>query len=142
MPTVVLTRALAQQTDGALRHQVDATTVHDALEHVFDKHPLLRRYLLTDTGIVRPHVNVFLNDGPVRDRQTLADHCLENDEIQVLQAVSGGSNPSVSTSAPRPSFAPAHPRGPNLRHESDSQRPASVPTPDGRSPADIGWAGG
>lgn len=31
MPNVTLTRALAQQTQGELRHQVDAATVHDAI---------------------------------------------------------------------------------------------------------------
>ncbi len=91
VPEVVLTRALAAQTGGELRHQVEAANVRGALEVVIDAHPLLRRYLLTDTGQLRPHVNVFVNDALVEDRRGLSDTIGERDQVHVLQAVSGGA---------------------------------------------------
>lgn len=96
MPNVTLTRALAQQTQGELRHQVDAATVHDAIACVIERHPLLRRYILTDNGVLRQHVNVFLNDALVADRRGLTDRVEPSDEIHVLQAVSGGRDSSRS----------------------------------------------
>jgi sulfur carrier protein ThiS len=90
VPNVTVTRAVAQQTQGELRHQVDAATVHDAIACVIEQHPLLRRYILTDNGVLRQHVNVFLNDALVADRRGLTDSVEPSDEIHVLQAVSGG----------------------------------------------------
>ena len=90
MPNVILTRALAQQTQGELRHQVDAATVHDAIVVVIERHPLLRRYLLNDTGMLRQHVNIFVNDELVVDRRSLTDSVQPGDQIHVLRAISGG----------------------------------------------------
>ena len=91
VPEVILTRALSQQTGGELRHRVNAGFVREALDQVFHDHPLLRRYLLTDTGKLRPHVNVFVNGALVADRRELSDSLAINDEVLVLQAVSGGT---------------------------------------------------
>ena len=95
MPNI--TRAPAQQTHGELGHQIDAATVHDAIACVIERHPLLRRYILTDTGLLQQHVNIFLNDALVADRRGLSESVQPSDEIHVLHAVSG-SNPSRGTS--------------------------------------------
>ncbi len=90
MPRVKLTRALAQQTGNQLDHHVDAANVAAALDAVFAQFPLLRRYLLDDNGRIRQHVNIFINDVLIQDRQKLSDPVNEHDSIHVLQAVSGG----------------------------------------------------
>ena len=91
MAQVVLTRALAGVVEGELEHEVaGASTVGEALEGVFGRFPVLRRYLLTDGGAVRQHVNVFLNAELVRDRVGLSDVVGEGDRVDVIQAVSGG----------------------------------------------------
>jgi molybdopterin synthase sulfur carrier subunit len=97
VPEVILTRALSQQTGGELRHQVQAGHVREALDQIFVNHPLLRRYLLTDTGKLRPHVNVFVNGALVADRRALSDPLATNDEVYVLQAVSGGTHAPMRT---------------------------------------------
>ena len=91
MAELILTRALAAQVDNQLEHDVAGTTVREAFDSLFQDHPQLRRYLLTDSGAIRQHVNVFLNEALIEDRRTLGDAVSPGDTIHVIQAVSGGS---------------------------------------------------
>ena len=91
MPELILTRALAAQARDELEHELSGTSVREAFDALFERHPQLRRYLLTDTGAVRRHVNVFLNDTLIKDRRALSDAVSPGDTIHVIQAVSGGS---------------------------------------------------
>ncbi len=70
--------------------QAEGATVRQLLERVFDENPPLRSYLLDDQGRLRKHVNVFINDGMVRDRLGLSDPVEQTDEVFVFQALSGG----------------------------------------------------
>ena len=70
--------------------EVAGETVGAALHAVFESNPPLRSYLLDDQGRLRQHVNVLVNGEPVRDRARLSDTLAENDEVFVLQALSGG----------------------------------------------------
>jgi molybdopterin converting factor small subunit len=65
-------------------------TVAEVLEAVFADNPRLRGYLLDDQGRVRKHVNIFINDEAIADRDGLSDPVAEGDEIFVFQALSGG----------------------------------------------------
>ena len=91
MAELILTRALAAQVDDQLQHEVGGTNVREALDSLFARYPQLRRYLLTDGGAVRQHVNVFLNETLIADRRGLSDAVSSGDMIHVIQAVSGGS---------------------------------------------------
>jgi sulfur carrier protein ThiS len=70
--------------------EVDGGTVHDALEAVFTREPRLRGYVVDEQGVLRKHVNVFVNGQPVADRARLSDAVSPDDEIYILQALSGG----------------------------------------------------
>ena len=89
MPTVSFTSAL-QRFLAAPSVQVEAATVADALAAVFTANPLLRGYVLDDQGGVRRHVNIFINSQPIDDRIRLTDPVGANDDIYVLQALTGG----------------------------------------------------
>ena len=91
MARIILTRALAQQTDGALEHEVSPGDVRSALDQLIDRYPRLRRYLLTDQSHLREHINVFVNDDLVGERVRLANTVGDSDTVFVLQAVSGGA---------------------------------------------------
>ena len=65
-------------------------TVQEALDRVFAENPLLRTYLLDDQGRLRQHVNVFVNEYAVVDRNRLSDPITPNDDLYVIQALSGG----------------------------------------------------
>jgi molybdopterin synthase sulfur carrier subunit len=65
-------------------------TVQEALDRVFAENPLLRSYLLDDQGRLRQHVNVFVNEYAILDRNRLSDPITPSDDLYVIQALSGG----------------------------------------------------
>ena len=65
-------------------------TVRAALDRVFADNPRLRAYILDDQGRLRHHVAVFVNGSKVADRVGLGDPVGPDDEIFVMQALSGG----------------------------------------------------
>jgi len=89
MPTVSFTPQLERFLP-APTVKVDGATVGDVLTAVFAQHPALRGYVLDDQGAVRQHVAVFVNGGLIADRERLTNPVEPNDEIYVLQALTGG----------------------------------------------------
>lgn len=70
--------------------EVVAATVAEALGRVFEREPRLRGYIVDEHGALRPHVAVFVDGAPVRDRVALSDRLTESSEVCVMQALSGG----------------------------------------------------
>jgi sulfur-carrier protein len=89
MPTVSFTPALRRFLPVATM-EVNGRTVYDVLTAVFTTRPTLRGYLLDDQGVLRRHVNVFINGTLVRDRTRLTDKVEPDDDIYVFQALTGG----------------------------------------------------
>jgi sulfur-carrier protein len=89
MPTVSFTSAL-QRFLAVPPTQADGATVSEALAAVFAARPALRGYVLDDQGMLRRHVNVFVNGELVRDRVRLSDKVDANDDVYVFQALTGG----------------------------------------------------
>jgi sulfur-carrier protein len=89
MPTVIFTRALERFLE-APSTTVEGATLGAALAAVFASRPALRGYVLDDQGAVRRHVAVYVNGRPIRDRVRLGDPVGPDDEIYVIQALSGG----------------------------------------------------
>ena len=83
-------------TPNLLRHvaspnaQMPGGTVHEALQAYFQANPQVQGYVLDDQGQLRKHVAIFLNQELIQDRTGLSDPVAENDEIFVVQALSGG----------------------------------------------------
>lgn len=88
--------ALVRFTQNIQRHvacpprDAAGNTVREVLDQVFGDNPKARGYFLDDRGAVRPHINIFLDGVPVRDRTTLTDSVDADSEIDVMQALSGG----------------------------------------------------
>ena len=89
MATVVFTPAL-QRFLRVPEARVEAATVGEALAGVFNARQGLRGYVLDDQGALRPHVAIYVNGAPVRDRARLGDPVGPDDEIYVFQALTGG----------------------------------------------------
>lgn len=70
--------------------EVPATTVAEALQEYFRRHPDVERYVFDDQGGVRKHVTVFVNQDQIRDRAHQSDAVADGDLIYVMQALSGG----------------------------------------------------
>ncbi|HUG31401.1 MAG TPA: MoaD/ThiS family protein [Acidimicrobiia bacterium] len=86
MSTVRLPRMLSETAGVGGRHEVTGETVGEALDHLFERAPGLRNHVLDESGVIRPHVSVFV-DGEQADLETEVGPA---SEIRILHAVSGG----------------------------------------------------
>lgn len=90
MVTVQFTRHLLRFFPDLVQTTVEATCVLEVVEALETLHPGLRGYLLDDTGAMRKHVNIFINNAMIKDRTSLSDAVSDDDEIYIMQALSGG----------------------------------------------------
>jgi sulfur-carrier protein len=92
MPTVHLTRHLhryfPQLRDREL--VVEASTVAEVVREVDRLAPGFALYVCDERGRLRTHVNVFIEDERVVDRQRLTDPVDPQSRVFILQALSGG----------------------------------------------------
>ena len=83
---------LTSLSDG--RSQVDVNTpggrLEDALDALFAAHPGLRDRVLTESGEIRQHVNVFVGNNESRFSGGLATPLADGAEISIIPAISGG----------------------------------------------------
>lgn len=70
--------------------EVGGTTVRQALDEAFARHPRVRDYVLDEHGAVRHHVVVFVDGAQIADRRGLTDAIAAGSRILVMQALSGG----------------------------------------------------
>ncbi|MFL5349010.1 MAG: MoaD/ThiS family protein [Hyalangium sp.] len=89
MPRITFTSSL-QRHVSCPSEPVGGSTVREALEQYFARHPPVRSYVLDEQGALRQHVVVFVNGGQLRDRSGQQDPISEAVEIYVMQALSGG----------------------------------------------------
>jgi molybdopterin converting factor small subunit len=64
--------------------------VGDALAAVWDLHPGVRDRVVTETGEVRRHVNIFVGDESIRYTGGLGTPLEDGGEVSIIPAVSGG----------------------------------------------------
>jgi molybdopterin converting factor small subunit len=87
MPLIRLRGPLKQRAGGCAEHAVQAATVREALRALESAQPELRGWILDERGMVRPHINVFV-DGEMGGEETaLAGAGV----VDVLPAISGGT---------------------------------------------------
>lgn len=89
MPRVSFTQNL-QRHVACPTMAVSGSSVAAALKAYFAENPRARDYVLDEQGAVRHHIAVFVGGELVRDRRGLGDRVGEDDEIYVMQALSGG----------------------------------------------------
>ena len=82
--------ALRAYCKGASELSFEAPSVRAALEQLERNHPSLYSSVCDETGKVRRHVNLFVNDSNVRDRQGLDTALAPGDVLTIVPAVSGG----------------------------------------------------
>lgn len=68
----------------------EAPTVQELVAALDRRHPGLAAYLIDDAGRMRKHVNIFVNGDMLTDRAGLTDALASEDEVHVIQALSGG----------------------------------------------------
>jgi molybdopterin synthase sulfur carrier subunit len=90
MSTVRIPPVLRENTGGGRSVEVDGTTVSEALDDLFAKHPALRDRV-TEDGELSSYINVYVNDRDVRYRDGLATSIEPDDTIILLPAMAGGA---------------------------------------------------
>lgn len=92
MAKVKLTRHLYQFFPALERQElaVEAATVADVVRELDRISPGLAFYICDERGRVRQHVNIFIGNDRVSDRQRLSDPVAPDAEVFILQALSGG----------------------------------------------------
>jgi sulfur-carrier protein len=91
MPKVSFTRHL-QTFFPALQmgQEVPGATVREVIAGLEKRYPGFALYVADETGRLRRHVNVFIGNEPICDREGLSDAVAPGDELFILQALSGG----------------------------------------------------
>ena len=90
MPTVKFTRALKRFYPSLAPLDIQGATVAQIVAQLDTAYPGLRDYIVDERGQLRQHVNIFIRNTLVKDRMTLSDALGENDEVYIMQALSGG----------------------------------------------------
>ena len=90
MSTVRIPPVLRENTGGSRSVDVSGSTVAEALNDLFARHPALRDRV-TEDGELSRFINVYVNDRDVRYRDGLATAIAADDTIILLPAMAGGA---------------------------------------------------
>jgi len=69
---------------------IGGATVADVIAGLDKRYPGFALYVADETGRVRRHVNLFIGDQPICDREAMSDAVSPGDEVYILQGLSGG----------------------------------------------------
>lgn len=90
MPQVKFTSALQRFFPDLQNMETEGKTVSEVVESLNQQFPGLKDYLLEEDGSLRKHVNIFLKEELIQDRNHLTDQVNPSDEVLIFQALSGG----------------------------------------------------
>ena len=86
MPRVCLRQPLKRLAGDRAEHDLEGATVGELLRALERAHPALSGWILDERGVMRRHINVFVNgERGAQDTDVQAE-----DRIDVLPAISGG----------------------------------------------------
>lgn len=86
MAVVCVHGPLRQLAGGTSEHSLDGGTVCALLRSLERDHPALTGWVLDERGLIRPHINVYVN-GELGGEGTAVR---ARDRVEVLPAISGG----------------------------------------------------
>ncbi|MGH2868318.1 MAG: MoaD/ThiS family protein [Solirubrobacteraceae bacterium] len=85
--TVVSVRGpLRKLAGGRPEHELEGVTVVELLRALELRHPDIRGWILDERGLIRRHINVFVNGE--RGGEATAVRC--GDRVEVVPAITGG----------------------------------------------------
>ena len=90
MIKVKFTSALKQFFPDLKAQEFQGTSIKEIIASIDAIYPGMQNYLLEEDGSLRKHVNIFVRDEMMTDRDTLSDTLTEGDEVLIFQALSGG----------------------------------------------------
>lgn len=90
MPKLSFTPALKRFFPDLKEAQYSGKTVEELLDHIELKYPGINSYLRDETGALRQHINIFIDQQLIQDRNGLQDSLEKVEEVLIFQALSGG----------------------------------------------------
>src|SRR2546421_662937 len=90
MPRVRFTNHLRRLFPKLADGDVEGGSIAELVATLERAHPGIAGYLVDDQGALRTHVNVFLDDELLRDRERLTDPIPPGTTVSFFQALSGG----------------------------------------------------
>ncbi len=90
MAQVAFTRHLLRFFPDLVEGEVQGATVRELVDELERRHPGFSSYVVDETGRLRRHVNVFIDEELIRDRVRLSDRLPPGARVFFLQALSGG----------------------------------------------------
>ncbi len=90
MPQVAFTRHLQRFFPKLADGEVSGVTVREVIDELDRRHPGLASYIVDENGRLRRHVNIFVGEEPIHDREHLGDALAPDAKVFILQALSGG----------------------------------------------------
>jgi molybdopterin converting factor small subunit len=86
MAVVCVRGPLRKLAGGRAEHELEGTTVVELLRALELRHPDMSGWVLDERGLIRRHINVFVNGE--RGRENTAVN--PGDRLEVLPAITGG----------------------------------------------------
>jgi molybdopterin converting factor small subunit len=90
MVKIKLPSAMRAKTGSQNEISVEATDVAQALRQLEATYPALTPTLRDERGVLRPVVNIYVNDVHIRFRQGLRTPLQDGDHVYVVPVVMGG----------------------------------------------------
>ena len=90
MPHVQFTRHLNRFFPSLAPVTVEGGTVSEVVRALDARFPGLGDYIVDERGRLRQHVNLYVENALVRDREKLSDALEPGSKLFVMQALSGG----------------------------------------------------
>ena len=83
---IVRLRGQLEKLAGSPELTLEGGTVTELLQALEHEHASLEGWILDERGVLRRHINVFVNGEPAEPDSALQ----ENDKVEILPAISGG----------------------------------------------------
>lgn len=81
---------LRELVGGAAEIEAAGKTVRAVLDDVVARHRGLRRHLRTESGALREHVNIYVNEDDVRFLRGEKTPVSDGDEVTLVPSIAGG----------------------------------------------------
>ncbi len=90
MPRVKFTSNLKRFYPDLSPMEIEVDSIPGILSIIDERHPGLRDYIVDEQGRLRQHVNIFIGNDLIKDRDKLTDEVKSDSEVYIMQALSGG----------------------------------------------------
>jgi molybdopterin synthase sulfur carrier subunit len=86
MAVIYVRGPIRTRTGGRGEHELEAGTVGELLQSLERQHPAVSGWILDERGVIRRHINVYVNGERGDERTVLAGR----DRVDVVPAITGG----------------------------------------------------